>query len=100
MKRYKIMVYTIQGQQLFFCHWKMGNNYHTRMVTNRGDSIWYTDSDIDYVEHYLKSNIDRLEVKTYSITEASHRPDKTSKRLLYEKMLYLQGEKTINSIQD
>ena len=80
MNRYKIMVYTIQGQQLFFCHWKMGTNYHTRMVSNRGDSIWYTDADIDYVEHYLKTNIEKLEVKTYTISAATHKPDKTQAR--------------------
>ncbi len=80
MTRYKIMVYTIQGQQLFFCHWKMGTNYHTRMVSNRGDSIWYTDKDIDYVEHFLKKNIERLEVKTYTISAATHKPDKTQAR--------------------
>ena len=86
MNRYKIMVYTIQGQSLYFCHWKMGSNYSTRLIANRGDSIWYTDKEIDYVEYYLKTNLELYQIKTYTISAASHRPDKTAKRLLYEKM--------------
>ena len=89
MKRYKIMVYTIQGQYLYFCHWKMGNSYNTRLIANRGDSIWYTNSDIDYVEHFLKNNLETYGIKTYTISAATHRPDKTAKRLLDEKMQYL-----------
>jgi hypothetical protein len=74
MKRYKIMVYTIQGQQLFFCHWKMGNSYSTRLVSHRGDAIWYTDEDVDYAENYLKTHLEQLQIKTYSVDGITYQP--------------------------
>ena len=99
MSRYKIMVYTIQGQQLFFCHWKMGINYHTRMVSNRGDSIWYTDKYIDYVEHFLKTNIEKLEVKTYTISPATHKPDKTAARTRNDSVVFRgDARRTLNKV--
>jgi hypothetical protein len=82
MKRYKIMVYTIQGHQLFFCHWKMGNSYSTRFVPLRGDSIFYFDNELTIAENYLKNNLEKLQVKTYTIDEVTHQPTsvKASKR--------------------
>jgi len=74
MKRYKIMVYTIQGQQLFFCHWKMGNSYSTRLVSLRGDAIWYMENELSISENYLKNNLEKLQVKSYTVNEITYQP--------------------------
>ena len=80
MNRYKIMVYTIQGQSLYFCHWKMGNSYSTRLVTLRGDSIFYTEQELPIAENYLKNNLEKLQVKTYSVDEVTHQPTSVKAR--------------------
>jgi len=69
MKRYKILVQTIQGQLCFFCHWKMGNTYSTRLVNHRNDAIWYYENEINIAENYLKNNLEKVQVKSYCINE-------------------------------
>jgi len=75
MISYKIMVYTIQGQLCFFCHWKMGNSYSTRLVSHRNDAIWYTESEVNNAEKYLKNNLEKLQVKSYTVDEVTYKPD-------------------------
>jgi len=73
------MVNTIQGQQLFFCHWKMGNSYTSRLCSHRGDAIWYMENEVNIAENYLKSHLEQLQVKTYSVEEISIKPSSTTK---------------------
>jgi len=77
INRYRIIATTIQGIKVFFCHWKMGSTYYTRVVGDRQDAIHYTDSDIDYVENYLKTNLEKLQIKAYVIESLSYQPIKT-----------------------
>ena len=78
MRRFKIMVNTLQGQICFFCHWKMGNSYTTRLCSHRGDAIWYTESEINIAENYLKNHQEQLQVKSYSVEEISLKPSSTT----------------------
>ena len=75
MRRFKIMVYTIQGQQCFFCHWKMGNSYTSRLCSHRGDAIWYMENEVNIAENYLKNNLEKLQVKSYTVNEITYQPN-------------------------
>lgn len=83
MQRYKIIVTTIQGYKRYFCHWKMGDSWNTRLVTDRNDFIVYTDNDINLTEKFLIKNLEKLQLKSYKIEHISYQPNslKASKQL-------------------
>jgi hypothetical protein len=75
MKRYKIIVTTIQGYKRYFCRWKMGDSWNTRLVTDRNDYIVYTDNEIYLIEKYLIENLEKLQIKSFRTEEISYQPD-------------------------
>ena len=69
MKRYKIMVTTIQGNTYFFCCWKMGNRYHLRLVSMQNESIFYLHNELEIVTQHLQKNLERLQIKNFIVEE-------------------------------
>lgn len=69
MKRYKIMVTTIQGNNYFFCCWKMGNKYHLRLVILQAESIFYFEDELEIVTQHLQKNLERLQIKNFIVEE-------------------------------
>jgi len=74
MKRYKIMVTTIQGNTYFFCCWKMGNKYNMRLVIHQNESIFYLDDEIEIVTQYLRNNLERLQIKNFIVEQITGKP--------------------------
>ena len=74
MKRYKITATTIQGNKYFFCCWKMDNKYLTRLVILQSECIFYMEDELQLIQFYLNKNLERLQIKTYSIDEVTYQP--------------------------
>ena len=74
MKRYKITVTTIQGHNYFYCCWKMGGKYNLRLVILHAECIFYMEDELPMVTELLKINQEKLQIKTYSINEITHKP--------------------------
>jgi hypothetical protein len=69
MKRYKIMVTTIQGNTYFFCCWKMGERYHLRLVILQAESIFYMEDELPIITEHLQNNLERLQIKHFIVEE-------------------------------
>ena len=69
MKRYKIMVTTIQGNTYFFCCWKMGNKYNLRLVILQNESIFYMENQLPIISEHLQNNLERLQIKNFIVEE-------------------------------
>ncbi len=74
MKRYKITVTTIQGHNYFYCCWKMGSRYHLRLVILQAESIFYMEDELPIATEYLRNNLEKLQIKTFSIEEITFKP--------------------------
>ena len=82
MKRYKIMVTTIQGNTYFFCCWKMGSRYHLRLVILQAESIFYMEDELPVITENLRNNLEKLQIKHFSIEQITHKSNypKTKKQ--------------------
>lgn len=82
MKRYKIIVTTIQNGTYFFCCWKMGSRYHLRLVILQAESIFYMEDELPIITEYLRNNLEKLQIKHFSVDEITHKPNypKTKKQ--------------------
>jgi len=69
MKRYKIMVTTIQGNQYFFCCWRIDNKYNLRLVIMQNESIFYMEDELEIVTQHLRDNLERLQIKHFIVEE-------------------------------
>lgn len=74
MKRYKIMVTTIQNGTYFFCCWKMGSRYHLKLVILQAESIFYLEDELPIVTEYLRNNLEKLQIKHFSVEEITFKP--------------------------
>ena len=80
MKRYKITAITIQGNKYFFCCWKMDQKYITRLVILQSECIYYMENELPLIQLYLNKNIERLQIKSYSIDEVKYQPTSVKAR--------------------
>lgn len=69
MKRYKIMVTTIQGNSYFFCCWRINNKYNLRLVIMQNESIFYMEDELEIVTQNLRNNLERLQIKNFIVEE-------------------------------
>jgi len=69
MKRYKIMVTTIQGNTYFFCCWRIDNKYNLRLVIMQNESIFYMENELPIITEHLQKNLERLQIKHFGVEE-------------------------------
>jgi|LakMenE18May11ns_1017448.scaffolds.fasta_scaffold8762995_1 hypothetical protein len=74
MKRFKIMVTTIQNGTYFFCCWKMNNNYNLRLVIHQNESIFYLEDELEIVTQHLQNNLERLQIKNFIVEQITGKP--------------------------
>jgi hypothetical protein len=68
MKVYKIIVNTLQGNEKYFCCWKMGGIYHIRLVILPSESIYYTEDELPFIKNVLEKN-EKIQMKSFEVLE-------------------------------
>jgi hypothetical protein len=60
----------------------MGNKYHLRLVILQAESIFYMEDELPIVTEYLRANLEKLQIKHFSVDEITHKPNypKTKKQ--------------------
>lgn len=84
MKRYKIMVTTIQNNKYFFCCWKIDGKYNIRLVMMQNESIFYFENELPIIQQYLNKNLEKLQIKHFSIDEITYQPTSLKARKQYD----------------
>ena len=80
MKRYKISVTTLQNNKYFFCCWKMDQKYNIRLVMMQNESIFYFENELPLIQLYLNKNLEKLQIKNFTIDEVSYQPNSLKAR--------------------
>jgi hypothetical protein len=68
------MVTTIQNNRYFFCHWKMDGRINIRLVIMQNESIFYFENELPTILEFLKKNLEKLQIKSFSIDEITFKP--------------------------
>lgn len=71
---YKITVKTLRGYKMYFCYWQFMGRYEMRLVGMIGDAIFYTKDELILVENKLLDNLEKLEIRSYTINQILTKP--------------------------